>query len=91
MLQRKQSLYLFVVFILSVLLFTGPLAFISVEDGGLLSEAFRGFRSRRRETGCFNLATYCDDLYLCSTSILYDLILYEKAPADAANTFSDVF
>ncbi|MEX0988229.1 MAG: DUF4293 domain-containing protein [Bacteroidales bacterium] len=34
MLQRKQSLYLFVVFILSILLFTGPLAFITTENGG---------------------------------------------------------
>ena len=34
MLQRKQSLYLFVVFILSILLYTGPLAFISAGEGG---------------------------------------------------------
>lgn len=35
MLQRSQSLYLFFVFILSILLFTGPLAFVSQEVGGL--------------------------------------------------------
>lgn len=35
MLQRRQSLYLFIVFILSIVLFTGPLAFISQEEGGL--------------------------------------------------------
>ncbi len=35
MLQRRQSLYLFVVFILSIVLFTGPLAFITQEEGGL--------------------------------------------------------
>lgn len=46
MLQRKQSLYLFVVFILSVLLFTGPLAFISVKDGGYFL----------KHSGVFNLA-----------------------------------
>jgi hypothetical protein len=34
MLQRRQSLYLFVVFILSILLYTGPLAFVSAGDGG---------------------------------------------------------
>lgn len=34
MLQRRQSLYLLVVLILSILLFTGPLAFINAGDGG---------------------------------------------------------
>lgn len=34
MLQRRQSLYLFVVFILAILLYTGPLAFVSAGDGG---------------------------------------------------------
>lgn len=35
MIQRRQSLYLLIVFILTVLLFTGPLAFISTEGGGI--------------------------------------------------------
>ena len=35
MLQRRQSLYLFIVFILSIVLYTGPLAFIRLETGGL--------------------------------------------------------
>ncbi len=34
MLQRSQSLYLFVVLILSILLYTGPLAFINAGEGG---------------------------------------------------------
>lgn len=34
MLQRRQSLYLLVVLILSILLFTGPLAFINAGEGG---------------------------------------------------------
>ena len=34
MLQRRQSLYLFVVFILSILLYTGPLAFVNAGEGG---------------------------------------------------------
>ena len=33
MLQRRQSLYLFLVFILSIVLFTGPLASVSSGDG----------------------------------------------------------
>lgn len=35
MIQRRQSLYLLIVFILTVLLFTGPLAFINLEEGGI--------------------------------------------------------
>jgi hypothetical protein len=35
MIQRRQSLYLLIVFVLTVLLFTGPLAFISLEEGGI--------------------------------------------------------
>jgi hypothetical protein len=35
MLQRSQSLYLLFVFILSILLFTGPLAFVTQEVGGI--------------------------------------------------------
>lgn len=35
MIQRRQSLYLFLVFILSILLYTGPLAFITQEEGGI--------------------------------------------------------
>ena len=35
MLQRRQSLFLLAVFVLSILLFTGPLAFINLETGGL--------------------------------------------------------
>jgi len=35
MLQRRQSFYLFIVFILSIILYTGPLAFVSQEIGGL--------------------------------------------------------
>ncbi len=35
MIQRRQSLYLLIVFVLSVLLFTGPLAFINLEEGGI--------------------------------------------------------
>ncbi len=34
MLQRKQSIYLFFVFVLAILLYTGPLAFIGAGDGG---------------------------------------------------------
>ncbi|MCF8226812.1 MAG: DUF4293 domain-containing protein [Bacteroidales bacterium] len=34
MIQRSQSLYLLIVFILSILLYTGPLAFIGTADGG---------------------------------------------------------
>lgn len=35
MIQRRQSLYLLIVFVLTVLLFTGPLAFINLEEGGI--------------------------------------------------------
>lgn len=35
MLQRQQSLYLFFVFILSIVLYTGPIAFVTMEEGGL--------------------------------------------------------
>lgn len=35
MLQRRQSLYLLIVFILSILLFTGPLAFVKTAEGGI--------------------------------------------------------
>lgn len=35
MIQRRQSLYLLVVFVLSVILFTGPLASVSLADGVL--------------------------------------------------------
>lgn len=35
MLQRRQSVFLLAVFVLSILLFTGPLAFISQDTGGL--------------------------------------------------------
>jgi hypothetical protein len=35
MIQRRQSLYLLLVFILSILLFTGPLAFVTQEEGGI--------------------------------------------------------
>jgi len=35
MLQRKQSLYLLIVFVLSIFLFTGPLAFVQLDNGGL--------------------------------------------------------
>lgn len=35
MLQRQQSLFLFFVFILSIVLYTGPIAFITMEEGGL--------------------------------------------------------
>jgi len=35
MLQRRQSLYLLLVFILSIVLFTGPLAFVKTADGGI--------------------------------------------------------
>ncbi len=35
MIQRRQSLYLLVVFVLAVLLFTGPLAFINLKEGGI--------------------------------------------------------
>jgi len=45
MLQRRQSLYLLIVFILSILLFTGPLAFVKTEAGGLYL----------KHSGAFNL------------------------------------
>ena len=35
MIQRRQSVYLLLVFVLAVLLFTGPLAFITLEEGGI--------------------------------------------------------
>lgn len=35
MIQRRQSLYLLIVFVLTVLLFTGPLAFITLDEGGI--------------------------------------------------------
>jgi len=35
MIQRRQSVYLLLVFVLTVLLFTGPLAFITLEEGGI--------------------------------------------------------
>jgi hypothetical protein len=40
MLQRRQSLYLFVVFILSILLYTGPLAFVNAGDKGYFIHHF---------------------------------------------------
>ncbi len=79
MLQRKQSLYLFVVFILSILLFTGPLAFISVEDGGYFL----------KHSGVFNLSGEKQDVstwpltVMISISIVisfYTILSYMKRP-----------
>jgi hypothetical protein len=36
MIQRRQSVYLLIVFVLTIVLFTGPLAFITQEEGGII-------------------------------------------------------
>jgi len=51
MIQRRQSLYLLIVFVLTVLLFTGPLAFINLEEGGIYFKHHGAFDMQGEKLG----------------------------------------
>jgi hypothetical protein len=90
MLQRRQSLYLFVVFILSILLFTGPLAFISAGDGGYFL----------KHSGVFDLSGEKQDVstwpltVMISISVLlsfFTIFSYLKRPRQMRLTLFQMF
>ncbi len=79
MIQRKQSLYLLAVLVLSILLFTGPLAFITTKSGGIYLQHSGAFDL---EGNKLDMATWPLTVMISIASLLslYALLSYKRRP-----------